>query len=107
MKRHLQHWGAAYILAVFFLGSWFGQYLMGWDAFAQEQASHGEPATRADYLAHFWQATFENWQSEWFQLFVQAVLLLGLGHYVFKADKADMEDVQRRLERIERRLNDR
>lgn len=103
---HLRRWGAAYILAAFFLASWWGQYLTGWDTYVQEQEAHLDPISRADYLAHFWQATFENWQSEWLQLFVQAVLLLALGHYVFAADKEDMEQVQDALGRIEARLDD-
>ena len=49
-------------------------------------------------MSEFWpvflSATFENWQSEWLQLLVQAVVLLGMKHVLFKADAEDMEQVQ-------------
>jgi len=47
-----------------------------------------------DVWPRFLNATFENWQSEWLQLVLQAVVLLGLKHVLFKADAQDMEQVQ-------------
>jgi hypothetical protein len=41
----------------------------------------------------------ENWQSEWLQLYVQAVILEGMKHVLFKADAEDMEQVQQTLPR--------
>ena len=58
----------------------------------------------SDFLPQFWQATFENWQSEWLQLAFQAVILLGLKHVMFKADAEDMEQVQLDLVEIKRHL---
>jgi hypothetical protein len=55
------------VMATLFFGSWFGQSLTGWRAYASQQEEHGRAApswtgylTRAD----FWEATLENWQSE-------------------------------------------
>jgi len=89
MKKHFRWWGAAYILFALFAGSWIGQY------FTMDAETPG-PLSGPE----FWAATFENWQSEWLQLFVQAVLLLGLGHYVFKADKEDMERLEAKVDRL-------
>jgi hypothetical protein len=55
------------VMATLFFGSWFGQSLTGWREYASQQEEHGQAApswtgylTRAD----FWEATLENWQSE-------------------------------------------
>jgi hypothetical protein len=55
------------VMATLFFGSWFGQSLTGWRDYSQEQQEHGRAATSwTGYLtrADFWEATLENWQSE-------------------------------------------
>ena len=58
----------------------------------------------SEFWPKFFQATFENWQSEWLQLAFQAVVLLGLKHVLFKADAHDMEQVQLDLVEIKAHL---
>ena len=65
---------------------------------------HGQSFELSEFLPTFWSATFENWQSEWLQLLVQAVVLLGMKHVMFKADAADMEQVQLDLTEIKEHL---
>src|SRR5215213_7608481 len=91
MKRHLKRWGAAYLLLVLFFASWFGQFVSQLIEVGNEARSHGEAFSMSEFWPQFWQSTFENWQSEWFQLFVQGVVLLGMKHMLFKADAEDME----------------
>lgn len=81
--KHLQRWGAVWILVVLFLGSWLGQYFT--------MMAESGPFT----WSAFWAATFENWQSEFLQLAVQAVLIASiLQQKTFKADfSADKDDV--------------
>lgn len=88
MTRHLRRWGAVYILALLFAGSWTGQAL----------TMRAEIA--ADGWAVFWAATFENWQSEWLQLVLQGGLLLGAKHWLFKADAEDMERLEAKVDRL-------
>jgi hypothetical protein len=55
------------VMATLFFGSWFGQSLTGWREYSHQQEEHGQPAVSwAGYLtrADFWEATLENWQSE-------------------------------------------
>jgi hypothetical protein len=55
------------VMATLFFGSWFGQSLTGWRAYASQQEEHGQTAPSwSGYLtrADFWEATLENWQSE-------------------------------------------
>lgn len=90
--NHFRRWGAAYVLLVLFIGSWLGQFVF-------------QVLVGGENLGQFFSATFENWQSEWLQLFVQAVLLLGMKHLLFKADAEDMEQVQASLDRIEQAVS--
>ncbi|MFH8805212.1 hypothetical protein ACH4F6_37680 [Streptomyces sp. NPDC017936] len=85
--RHFRYWGAVYILALLFAGSWAGQ------AWAMQPEIHDKG------WVEFWSATFENWQSEWLQLVFQAVLLLGAKHLMFKADARDLERIEAKLDR--------
>src|SRR5215211_1274881 len=55
------------VMLIIFLGSWFAQSVTGWTDFNQQQATHGEPTLSwLSYLgsAEFWEATLQNWQSE-------------------------------------------
>ena len=102
--RHFRRWGAVYLLAVLFVGSWLGQFVTQLSEFRSEQRTHGERFVWADYLTQFWASTFENWQSEWIQLIFQAILLLGAKHWLFQVDAEDMERVERKMDAISARL---
>src|ERR671912_762211 len=101
---HLKRWGAAYLLLVLFLASWAGQFVTTLVEVGNEARQHGESFQMSEFWPRFLSATFENWQSEWLQLLVQAVVLLGLKHVLFKADAMDMEQVQLDLAEIKEHL---
>jgi hypothetical protein len=68
-------------MALVFLGSWFAQSVTGWTEFNQEQHAHGEP--RFSWLGYvgssqFWEATLQNWQSEFLAVGSFAVLAVYL-----------------------------
>jgi hypothetical protein len=68
-------------MALVFLGSWFAQSVTGWTDFNQEQHDHGEP--RLSWLSYvgssqFWEATLQNWQSEFLAVGSFAVLAVYL-----------------------------
>jgi hypothetical protein len=86
--QHFRRWGAVYILALLFAGSWAGQLIAM------------QPRIDQEGWSEFWAATFENWQSEWLQLVFQAVLLLGAKHVMFKADARDLERIEAKLDRV-------
>jgi len=55
------------VMATLFFGSWLGQSVTGWREYSHQQEEHGQPAVSwTGYLtrADFWEATLENWQSE-------------------------------------------
>jgi hypothetical protein len=55
------------VMAIIFIGSWFAQSVTGWTQFNTEQVDHHEATVSwLSYVgsADFWEATLENWQSE-------------------------------------------
>jgi hypothetical protein len=55
------------VMTVIWLGSWFGQSVTGWSVYNADQIQHLQPETNwLGYIqtADFWQATLQNWQSE-------------------------------------------
>jgi Domain of unknown function (DUF6766) len=55
------------VMSIIFFGSWFAQSVTGWTAFNAEQVDHHEATVSwLGYIgsADFWEATLENWQSE-------------------------------------------
>ena len=101
---HFRRWGAVYIMLVLFLGSWIAHFFTEMIAFGNDAQSRGEAFQMNQFLPEFFASTFENWQSEWLQLFFQAVVLLALKHVLFKADAEDMEQVQLDLTEIKEHL---
>jgi hypothetical protein len=84
----MKDWGAVYILAVLFFGSWAGQ---AWAML---------PEIQAEGWTRFWSATFENWQSDYLQLIVQAILMLGAKHWLFKAHARDLERIEGKIDQL-------
>lgn len=99
MRRHLRQWGALYILAVLFLASWVGQLITQLATFRADQAEHGQPFEWAEFWADFLRATFENWQSEWLQLFTQ-MLVTAYAHVLFRKGDEDMRRLERKVDRL-------
>jgi hypothetical protein len=55
------------VMGAIFVGSWLVQSVAGWSEYNDQQADHRQPAIGwVSYLrsADFWEATLQNWQSE-------------------------------------------
>ena len=78
MRRFLRENGLSVVwLGLFFLTLIFGQSVVGHREYNSDQREHGRPeATFAEYVtsAHFVEATMENWESEFLQMFLFIVL---------------------------------
>ncbi|HEY9388761.1 MAG TPA: DUF6766 family protein [Mycobacteriales bacterium] len=103
--RHVRRWGAVYVLAGLFLGSWIGQFFTQMVEFTNEQEQQGSSFTWSEFLPTFFASTLENWQSEWLQLVFQAILLLGAKHLIFKVDAEDMERIEKKIDLLSARLD--
>jgi hypothetical protein len=63
--------GLSIALVGLFLACWAGQAVAGHAEYNTDQSQHGQPTVAlSEYLttSHFWEATFENWESEFLQM---------------------------------------
>ncbi len=77
MRKIIRENGLSIVLTVFFLLFLAGQALTGLYHYNEEQKEHGQPtADLSTYLgsSHFLEATMENWESEFLQMFAFVVL---------------------------------
>jgi len=109
MGRIWRDYGLSITLAAMFLVSWVLQTWMGWAEFVAEQASHGQVAEAFGDDGYIWrwgQATFENWQSEFLQVFTFIVLTTFLVHRKSHESPDTDYDTEAALRRIEAKLAD-
>ena len=69
------------VMGLVFLASWFAQSVTGWSEFNAEQREHGtEAVSWLSYIgsSDFWEATFQNWQSEFLAVGSFAVIAIYL-----------------------------
>jgi hypothetical protein len=109
MNRLWRDYGLSITLAVLFLGAWFLQTWTGWMEFVADQSAHGQTAQAFGPDGYVWswaQATFENWQSEFLQVFVFIVLTTFLVHRKSHESPDSDYETEASLRRIEAKLDD-
>ena len=99
-----REFGLSMALITLFFASWIGQAITQWQEFTDEQASQGAPAKLGDFMASFGQATLENWQSEFLQLFAFISLSALYIHKGSSESKDGTEKLEASLRRIEEHL---
>jgi hypothetical protein len=107
VKRIWRDYGLSITLIVLFMASWALQTWMGWVEFVSEQQAHGQTAEMFGPDGYFWnwgQSTFENWQSEFLQVFVFVVLTTFLVHKKSHESPDTDYDTEAALRRIEAQL---
>lgn len=108
MRRIWHDYGLSITLVGLFVLSWGLQTWMGWTEFVAEQAQHGQEAQAFGDDGYFWrwgQATFENWQSEFLQVFVFVVLTTFLIHRDSHESPDTDYDTEASLRRIEAKVD--
>jgi hypothetical protein len=104
-EAHRSIWrefGLGLILMVLFFVTWGGHAVAQWQVHTDEARTHGEEPELGDFAAEFGQATLENWQSEFLQLF-SFVTLAAL--YIHKGS-AESKDGEEKLEASLRRIEE-
>ena len=77
MRRLFRENGLSIVLLSLFLLFWGGQSVVGHREHNSDQREHGrQEISYGSYLrsAHFWEATAENWESEFFQMYAYVML---------------------------------
>lgn len=107
MNQVFRDYGLSMTLAVLFTLSLVLHGLTGWVEFVAEQEAHGLTPTLFGGSGYLWtwlSTTFENWQSEFIQLFTMVVLAAFLIHRGSQQSKDSDEELKMMLNRVERRL---
>ena len=105
IQTAFRNYGLSLALAMLFVVSWLVQSVAGWVEFVAEQAQHQQTASLFGQDGYVWtwlQATFENWQSEFLQLFAFVVLTTFLIH----RHSHESRDSQDKMEREIREIRD-
>jgi len=108
IRRVWRDYGLSITLASMFLGAWALQTWAGWVEFAYDQAAHGLEVTAFGPDGYVWRwakATFENWQSEFLQIFVFIVLTTFLVHRRSHESPDTDYDTEASLRRIEAKVD--
>jgi membrane protein implicated in regulation of membrane protease activity len=109
MRRLWRDYGLGWVLLALFLASWVVQTWTGWREFRAEQSEHQQTAAvfgSGGYVWNWARTTFENWQSEFLQLFAMVTLTSVLIFRGSAESKDGDEELKEALARIEGRLND-
>jgi len=98
MRRFFRNNGLSLVLFVlFFFTLLVGQSIVGQREYNNDQQEHGQPAIGyAAYLAtpHFLEATMENWESEFLQMFIFIVLTI----FLYQKGSAESKDPDKKEE---------
>jgi hypothetical protein len=94
MRRVFRENGLSIVLASLFLIFWVGQSFVGYREHNSEQRDHGQPEVAfGPYLrsAHFWEATAENWESEFLQMFGYVIFTA----FLFQKGSSESKDPEK------------
>src|SRR5215204_1137890 len=108
MRGLWRQYGLSITLVVLFFIAWTLQTWTGWVEFVSDQRAHGETAEAFGDSGYVWtwaQATFENWQSEFLQVFVFIVLTTFLVHRKSHESPDTDYDTEASLRRIEAKVD--
>jgi hypothetical protein len=101
MEKVLKSYNLSIVLFLLFAFSWIGQGYYQWQEFAQNQKSHSQEVKVEEFMPEFWSATFENWQSEYLQLFSFVILTSFLIHKGSAESKDSDDEMMQKLNKIE------
>jgi hypothetical protein len=99
-----REFGLGLALMIIFFASWIGHGIAQWQSFTDEERQFGEEPQLGDFMSNFAEATLENWQSEFLQLFAFVALSALFIHKGSAESKDGDEKVQASLRRIEEHL---
>jgi hypothetical protein len=103
MRAFFRDYGLSLTLAIFFIVSWLVQSVAGWVDYASEQQAHEQAAQLFGQDGYMWrwlESTFENWQSEFLQLFTFVVLTTFLIHRKSPESRDDQEKMANQITQI-------
>jgi hypothetical protein len=106
VRRVWPNFALSITFAILFFATWVAHAVAEWGVYRQERLAHGEATSLGQYIVEFGQSTFENWQSEFLQLFSFVVLSAVLIHRGSAESKDGTDRIESAVRRIERRLEE-
>lgn len=106
-KRIWRDYSLSVVLFVLFLSSWAIQTWTGWEEFVAEEINMGHDPAVFGFGGYVWtwaQATFENWQSEFLQLLMMAILTSFLIHKGSAESRDSQDEMMERIITIQANL---
>src|SRR5689334_6745269 len=91
MKKFFRNNGLSIVLIALFLIFWVAQALVGRLEYNEEREERGAPRLQiGEYLtsSHFWEATGENWESEFLQMSAYVFLTV----FLFQKGSSESKD---------------
>jgi hypothetical protein len=95
MQRFFRNNGLTIVISLLFIGCLFGQFITGYQEHNEDQREHGQPTlSLAGYLgsSHFLEATMENWESEFLQMFG----FIALTAFLYQKGSAESKDPEKK-----------
>lgn len=104
LQNMWKNYSLSIVLFLLFFSSLFGQYIFQWIEFVHDQQAHNQAVQVSEFFPAFLSSVFENWQSEFLQLFTFVLLTAFLIHKGSHESKDSDEEIKAMLGRIEDKL---
>lgn len=105
IRQYFHDYGLGITLFLLFLVSWVLHGIFDWHKYASEAAAHHQAFKVSEFFVDFMVGTFENWQSEFLQLFAMVTLTAVLIHKGSHESKDTDEKFEAALRRIEEKVD--
>lgn len=100
MRKFFTWYGALVIFLVMWVASSGIYWTQLRDQVRQDAQAHGEAFDEDEFRTEYWAGYFENHQSEYAQLFFQALLIGALGSYLFKKEKEEILRLEQKVDAL-------
>ena len=109
LRRLWRDYSLSIVVGFLFLVTFALHAIFGWWQYVADQQAHGAAATFwgwDGYVVYFGEWTFQNWQSEFLEVYTLIVLTAFLHHKGSHESKEGEEEIKATVHRIERRLDE-
>ena len=107
LRRLWRDYSLSIVVGALFVATFVLHGLFGWWQYAADQRQNGSDPTvwgPDGYVVYFGEWTFQNWQSEFLEVYLLIVLTASLVHKGSHESKDGEEEIKARLGRIEKHL---
>lgn len=96
MKKIFSWYGAIILFLLLALGTGYGHYQFLKVKTQNEAVAHNQEWSEKEFQEEWLSDTFENHQSEYAQLFLQTLIVIGLSNYLMKKQEDDIRQAVRK-----------